>query len=47
MSCVTTSFISVLVNGQPTTFFNPSRGGIRQGDPLSLDLIIIYMESFS
>lgn len=34
MSCVSTSSISILVNGDHTEFFQPSRG-IRQGDPMS------------
>lgn len=34
MSCITTSQISILVNGHKTNYFSPNRG-IRQGDPIS------------
>lgn len=46
MAYITTSFISILINGTSTTFFKPSCG-ICQGDPLSLYLLIICMESLS
>lgn len=34
LSCVTSSFLSILVNGRKTEQFQPTRG-IHQGDPLS------------
>ena len=43
MSCVSSSTISVLVNGNALEAFSPSKG-IRQGDPLSSSLFILCME---
>ena len=46
MSCVSSSTISVLINGFPTAPFSPSRG-IRQADLISLYLFILCMEALS
>ena len=43
MSCVSSSFISILVNGGALESFYPSRG-IRQDDPMSPYLFILCME---
>ena len=43
MSCIVTTSISVLVNGGALQSFEPSRG-IRQGEPLSLYIFILYMK---
>lgn len=46
MECVSTTTISVLVNGSPTDEFGLGRG-LRQGDSLSLLLFIIVAEGLS
>ncbi|XP_070020817.1 secreted RxLR effector protein 78-like [Nicotiana tabacum] len=46
MSCVSSSTISVIVNGEKTNPFMSTRG-IKQGDPLSLYLFILCMEKLS
>ena len=45
-ACISTTTISVLVNGEPTDAFHPQRG-IRQGCPLSPNLFVLAVNELS
>lgn len=46
MECITTSSLSILLNGVPSQVFTPTRG-ICQGNPLFLFLFLFFMEGLS
>ncbi|KAL3513183.1 hypothetical protein ACH5RR_025900 [Cinchona calisaya] len=45
-NCIEGNWFSILFNGIPTGFFNPTKG-VRQRDPLSPTLFILAVEAFS
>lgn len=45
-SCLSTTAVSILVNGSPTSEFRTEKG-VRQGDPLSLFLFLIAAEGLN
>ncbi|KAL9451441.1 hypothetical protein AB3S75_013079 [Citrus x aurantiifolia] len=46
MECITTATMNVLWNGERTSEFRPGRG-VRQGDPLSSYIFVLYIECLS
>jgi hypothetical protein len=46
MGCISSATYAILINGEPSGFFNSGRG-LRQGCPLSPLLFILIMEGLS